>query len=375
MDPIAHSLAGATLAQTGLKKFTPLATACLIISANLPDIDGIANFLGRDTALNYRRGITHGILAMILLPALLTGIFMVFDRWIRLKRHRQKKPIRPLAILTLSYLGVLSHPFLDWLNTYGVRLLMPFDGRWFYGDTLFIIDPWMWLLMSIAVVYIYSKKRFCKISWLLLGLFASLLISLASMVPLLAKLAWWLGFGIIICWRLTNNSRARNKQMARLSLAIFSSYLFAMSLINLKAKKVAENWLKQKSPSQSIINLMTGPLPANPFDRELIFASKEYYYGLKVSILSPDQIVTLFEPVQIKAPNAIIEKALAQEDIQGFVNWMRFPVYEVLEKKEGQFEVLIRDLRYVRPGQTEDIGIGFTKTFVSMDTDNNKAKR
>ena len=55
------------------------------------------------------------------------------------------------SLLLLSYLGVLSHVALDWLNTYGVRLLMPFDGRWFYGDTLFIIDPWLWLTLGVGV--------------------------------------------------------------------------------------------------------------------------------------------------------------------------------------------------------------------------------
>ncbi len=30
---------------------------------------------------------------------------------------------------------------MDWLNSYGVRLLMPFSNRWFYGDALYIVDP------------------------------------------------------------------------------------------------------------------------------------------------------------------------------------------------------------------------------------------
>ena len=45
----------------------------------------------------------------------------------------------------LAYLGILSHPLIDLLNVYGVRLLMPFSERWFYGDALFIIDIWIWL--------------------------------------------------------------------------------------------------------------------------------------------------------------------------------------------------------------------------------------
>ena len=58
---------------------------------------------------------------------------------------------RTRSLLLLSYVGVLSHVALDLLNTYGVRLLMPFDRRWFYGDALFIIDPWLWLALGAGV--------------------------------------------------------------------------------------------------------------------------------------------------------------------------------------------------------------------------------
>ena len=43
-------------------------------------------------------------------------------------------PARVGPLLLISYLGVLSHVLLDYLNNYGVRLLMPFSDRWFYGD-------------------------------------------------------------------------------------------------------------------------------------------------------------------------------------------------------------------------------------------------
>ena len=364
MDPIAHTLAGATLSQTGLRKLTPLATACLLIGANLPDIDGVTNFLGRDTALYYRRGITHGLLAMTLLPILLTGLLIVFDRFIRLRKHPDKRPVRPLALLALAYLSTLSHPFLDWLNTYGVRILMPFDASWFYGDTLFILDPWVWLLMSVSIVYAYSKKRFCKLSWLILALLTSLLISLAPMVPVIAKLAWWVGVAAIITWKIKNKSPRRNRYLASLCLVVLSIYLFSMSLINLKGKEIAENWLEQQSSYATIVSIMTGPVPANTFVRELIFKSETHYYGIIVSMLKPDHIERIFEPIKITPPSEIVKKALANEDIKGFVNWMRFPIYEVKQIDDKTHEVIIRDLRYVRPGQTENIGIGFTKTLV-----------
>ena len=41
MDPIAHTLFGATLAETRLKALTRLAIPALILGANAPDIDAI----------------------------------------------------------------------------------------------------------------------------------------------------------------------------------------------------------------------------------------------------------------------------------------------------------------------------------------------
>src|SRR5690606_38099625 len=114
MDPVAHTLTGACMAQTGLKKTTPLATVTLVIAANLPDIDVVFQFIGRDESLLHRRGWTHGILAMVLLPIALTGFILAFDRFVRRRRNQAAPAVNIKAILLLSYLGVLSHPFLDW---------------------------------------------------------------------------------------------------------------------------------------------------------------------------------------------------------------------------------------------------------------------
>src|SRR6185295_12562249 len=79
MDNLCHSLVGAALAEAGLKKRTALATATLVIGANLPDVDVFAHFVGSDFALGFRRGWTHGILALVLWPFILTGIMLGWD--------------------------------------------------------------------------------------------------------------------------------------------------------------------------------------------------------------------------------------------------------------------------------------------------------
>ena len=95
MDNLAHTLAGAALAEAGLKQKTGLGLATLMIAANLPDIDVIALAFGENLAV--RRGITHGPLGLLILPVLLTGIMLWFDRWQQRRgtRPESRLPVRP----------------------------------------------------------------------------------------------------------------------------------------------------------------------------------------------------------------------------------------------------------------------------------------
>jgi len=151
LDNLAHSLAGAVIGETGLKRKTGLGMATLIVAANLPDIDVVGLAFGENLA--FRRGWSHGPLGLLLLPPLLAGLMAGLDRW---QARRGTRPPDRLRVhlgwlLALAYVGALSHPALDLLNTYGVRCLAPFSDRWFYGDTLFIMDAWMWSVPALGV--------------------------------------------------------------------------------------------------------------------------------------------------------------------------------------------------------------------------------
>jgi len=152
VDPVAHTLAGAALAKAGLERRTALAFPTLLIGANLPDVDIAAYWWGETFALTFRRGWTHGVLALAVLPVVLTGLMLAWDRWVRRARAPAAPPASPGALLLLSAVAVASHPLLDLLNVYGIRLLMPFSDRWFYGDVLFIVDPWFWLVLGAGVL-------------------------------------------------------------------------------------------------------------------------------------------------------------------------------------------------------------------------------
>jgi inner membrane protein len=160
MDNLTHSLVGALIGQAGLKRRTGLAMPALILGANLPDVDGVCMMLGTQ-GLALRRGLTHGPVAWVLLPLALAAILWGWDRWQagRGRRPEGRAPVRFGQLYILGLVACLTHPALDWLNSYGVRLLSPFSGRWFYGDALFIIDLWLWLGLGYATWRSLSLER------------------------------------------------------------------------------------------------------------------------------------------------------------------------------------------------------------------------
>ena len=166
MDNLTHSLIGAVLGQAGLKRKTGLAMPALIIAANLPDIDAGCVIYGIES-LSMRRGITHGPIALLVLPMLLAAGLWWFDRW---QQKRGKRPAGRLPLhfgwlLGLCVLGMLTHLLFDWFNNYGIRLLEPFSSQWFYGDTLFIIDPWIIALLGAGIWLSLRRERHSRSDW------------------------------------------------------------------------------------------------------------------------------------------------------------------------------------------------------------------
>lgn len=166
MDNLTHSLVGAVLGQAGLKRRTGLAMPALIFGANLPDIDAGCVVYGLES-LAMRRGLTHGPIAWVILPLVLAAFLWWFDRWQngRGTRPDARLPVRFGWLWALATLGCLTHPALDWLNSYGIRLLEPFSQRWFYGDALYIVDPWIWAALGLSLWLSRRREKAGAVHW------------------------------------------------------------------------------------------------------------------------------------------------------------------------------------------------------------------
>ncbi len=143
MDNLTHSLTGLALSRTGLDRFCPRAVWMLILSANAPDCDIAAASQGGFRYLEVHRGYTHSLIGLPLMAAVsVLLIALVF---------RERLPwLRAFALCTI---GVASHLLLDWTNTYGIRLLLPFSSRWFHLDINHLYDGWILFVLLIAALW------------------------------------------------------------------------------------------------------------------------------------------------------------------------------------------------------------------------------
>lgn len=347
MDPLAHTLFGATLAEAGLKKISRYATPTLLIGANLPDIDAAVKFIGSDASLYWRRGWTHGVLAMIVLPLLLWGLMLAWHRW--RGGAADAPPLRRWQLLGIAYLAVWSHPLLDWLNTYGVRFLMPFDGTWFYGDTLFIVDPWFWLLTAAGVVLARTTGRLGKAGWSLLAGLTSVIILTTDMVPPWVKVLWLLGLAIILTLRLSPVAAQKVAQTGLVTLLLYIGCMVGLA-------NLAESSLQQDYPQAS--EIQANPMPANPLSRRMVVVEEDRY-----TVLDPRHAAPIVVARQV--PDEIVMLAMADPSVRGFMNWVRYPYWHVIPQADG-WRVNLRDLRYTNPGEPSP-GIGSEWVFVPRE--------
>jgi inner membrane protein len=320
MDNLCHTLVGLALAEAGLRRKTPLATATLAIGANLPDLDVLSYAWGPVTALAFRRGWTHGLPALAVWPFVLAGVMLAWDRLVRRRRHPGAPEARRGPLLLLAALAVATHPALDFFNVYGMRWLMPFDGRWLYGDTLFIVDPWLWLA---------------------------------------------LGPGTLLSWRARRAGSAGPGRAAGAGLALAAGYVAVMGALALVARREVRGVLAARGQAAS--RVMAAPVPANPFRREVVWERGGAYGTATLTFFARPNGEAAAGPGRLGARvrldgdaiHALADlpaarRAAASRQGRAFLRWARFPVYV-----QGPYEgcpaghVCLRDLRYFRQSWAE----------------------
>lgn len=329
MDPLTHTLVGANLAATRLGEKTKLAAAALVIGANLPDVDAILYFTGHDDfALWFRRGWTHGVLALLLLPLIQAAVLKLIDRTASWK-----------WLLGLSYLAIATHPFLDWLNTYGMRWLMPFRGTWFYGDAVYIMDPWLWLILGCG--WLIGRK---PTPWLIGGW---LFFTGAILWVVGRRNAQYMTVVIIVAAILLVALLWRSKRsFATAALIVAAVYIGGRLTLS------AATAMQVREALPDVKRVMTAPHPIDPTRWDVVAEAGDVYrYG---RYTWSDRTLRLNDHrIPVAKPSPEWAAAHDHDEIRGFLNWNRFPWYEVRRDARGTV-VEIHDARSAprrAPGQ------------------------
>ncbi len=307
MDNICHSLAGAAIAHAGFARRVPRATLLGVIAANIPDVDAFTYIWASSaTAVAFRRGWTHGLPALVVWALLLA---LLFAWW---------QGRRPVAVveqpsggagftwkhfIALTGIAVVSHPVLDWMNSYGVRFLMPLNERWFYGDTLFIVDPPLLVIFG-------------------LGWFASS--------------------------RALRRGKAWSATPARAAVVVALLYIGAMKAMSAATREAAATRFGFTAPGPR--DLMVVPLPVTWLSRDVIINKGDVYGSTRwrmrgfSAVMSAEQFGT-----ETGVTPAVIAAVRDTPDGAKFLSWSRFP-YFIPEPANGS--IFVGDSRY-SSGTTE----------------------
>jgi inner membrane protein len=272
----------------------------LVIGANLPDVDA-ACFLWLDGVqhLGFRRGITHGPIAWVLLPLILAGLLWGWDRW-QAKRGRRPEGRLPVHfgwLYALAFIACLTHPALDWLNVYGIRLLEPFSSRWFYGDVLFIIDVWLWLGLGFATWLSLRREKSGK-TW-------------------------------------------RWPAVAALSAALV--YIAANAFVSIGSQLVFG--ISNKAPGHvAVEHVIASPVPLAFWRRELVVGQQNDWY-----VAYSDEFAGYVPPRPITEDGCewpdVDTLRRSNPDLDAFLFWSRAPFAE----RAADGSMLIRDARFYDP--------------------------
>ncbi len=270
MDNVTHALAGALLAAAACQQrdrlegeaprsFRRAAFIAGVVTAELPDADlayaGAPMGMGNLGYLLHHRGHTHTIVFAI------AGALLIWLVILALQRDLRRPPDARLLLL-LSLAGTLSHIALDYTNSYGVHPFWPVDERWFYGDAVFIVEPWFWIIALPPLFFLARRTLWRVLSAVLLAIIlaaswrVAMVGSGVALVLTIAAAGW-----TVASWRMSPRARVAG------ALAAWSACELTFFLTSAAARATV-----REQVGSAYRDVALSPAPGNPFCHSAILA-------------------------------------------------------------------------------------------------------
>lgn len=310
--------------------------------------------------LHHHRGITHALVGTAFFALLLPLIFYGGDRlWARLRRQSPKTKLRGLLIA--SVIVSATHPLLDWTNNYGIRFLLPWNPRWFYGDLVFIIDPFLWVVLGGAAFLLASKTKISKFIWAAVAAFITVLIVANPRAGDLANrtsiAALWIGALVVIISLYLVGAREKwGPKIAFVAFAVVLAYWSTLAFLHSQAfERGWEEANRIATPNgESISRVAAMPTLANPLRWDFVFETDQATYRFPIALngQTPAGRVVRYPKPSGKLA-AALDTVAQQKPARVFLEFARFPVAGLADPNcTTQTLVQLADLRYTEPGRS-----------------------
>ena len=193
----------------------------------------------------------------------------------------------------VALIAMSTHPLLDWANTYGVRPFLPFHADWYFGDTLFIFDPWLDLILLIGVVLTYKVA-------------------------------------------------GRRRTIAVMTLTIALGYVAGMIALRDAARHRFET-VVAKLPA--VVKVAVGPEFLDPFEWTGFVETSQDVSSYRIDLI--DGNIREANRLTNAPASRITAAAEATRTAEVFRSFARFPVRRVEQRQSG-YRVLLIDFRFYR---------------------------
>ena len=169
MDNVTHAFVGAAMAECAVpgdasSRTRTVFLAAGIVAANAPDVDLLYTGI-TEAPLGYllhHRGHSHTLPGLVALGLVIWAALRLFP-WGRAAMRGTER--RWILLIVAALLG---HLLMDTANGYGTHLFYPFSARWVYGDAVFVLEPWLWVIFGAALAL--NAGRFWRVLVALLAL-------------------------------------------------------------------------------------------------------------------------------------------------------------------------------------------------------------
>jgi inner membrane protein len=152
VDNVTHAFVGAAMAECAAPAGVSTRTRAAMIgvgvcAANAPDVDLLYTRITEPPLgyLLHHRGHSHTLAGLAALLVLIwSGTWLI-------QRARSASGVTTSRGLALIAAALASHLLMDGANSYGTHPLWPFSARWLYLDAVFVLEPWLWTILGVAL--------------------------------------------------------------------------------------------------------------------------------------------------------------------------------------------------------------------------------